>query len=226
MQKGIVRAVFRGTVQTLGHIKSAINKQPVTGPIAVHKLGLEGDEQEAVHVHGGVDKAVHCYAFEHYATWQNELPQCSMLKTPSAFGENLSVEGLNEHNICIGDRWQVGSSILVVSQGRQPCFKLNVRFGVEDMAERAQNTLRSGWYFSVEQPGTLAAGDELILLSRPKEAYSVATLLAMIRDRITDPALIKPILQLPMASSWHRLFENRLQSQQVEDWTSRLRGKS
>lgn len=128
--------------------------------------------------------------------------------------------------VCIGDRWRIGTAVAVVSQGRQPCFKLNLRFGVADMAARVQHTLRAGWYLRVEQPGEVAAGDRLTLLDRPHAAFSVARLLALIRDRVTDPAQIEPVLRLPLPPSWQRLFERRLTMQQVEDWARRLKGST
>jgi len=223
-QQGIVRAVLRGSAQPLGQTISAIDKRPVTGPLRVHALGLDGDEQGDRRVHGGEDKALHCYAWSHYAAWRSELPGCAHLDAPGAFGENLSIDGLDEQAVCIGDRWRIGTAVAVVSQGRQPCFKLNLRFGVADMSARVQNTLRAGWYLRVEHPGEVNSGDRLVLLDRPHPTFSVARLLALIRDRSTDPLQIEPVLQLPLPPSWRRLFEQRLHSKQVEDWSHRMAG--
>jgi MOSC domain-containing protein YiiM len=225
MQQGIVREVLRGIAAPLGHTLSAINKRPVDGPVRLHSLGLEGDEQADLRIHGGVDKALHCYAWDHYDQWRRDLPDCTALNASGAFGENLSVDGLDEKSVCIGDRWSVGSAVVVVTQGRQPCFKLNLRFDVADMAVRVQNTLRAGWYLRVEQPGQVQAGDLLMLLERPHAAFSVAHLLALIRDRATDSAQLDRVLHLPLPPSWRRMFEQRLQSGQVEDWSSRLAGR-
>lgn len=226
MQEITVRAVLRGSVQPLGRTTSGIDKHPVAGPVHVHALGLEGDQQADLRVHGGVDKAVHCYPWRHYAAWRSELPACERLAAPGAFGENLCLDGLDEHGVCIGDRWRIGAATVVVSQGRQPCFKLNLRFGVADMAARVQHTLRAGWYLSVESPGEVAAGDRAVLLDRPHPGFSVARLLALIRDRVTAPAEIEPVLQLPLPARWRRTFEQRLQSGLVEDWSRRLDGAS
>lgn len=225
MREGVVRAVLRGIAQPLGRTTSAIDKHPVPGPVRVHGLGLEGDEQADRRVHGGEDKALHCYAWSHYAAWRRELPACGVLSAPGALGENLSIDGLDEHAVCIGDRWRMGTATVVVSQGRQPCFKLNLRFGVPDMAARVQDTLRTGWYLRIEQPGEIAPGDRLVLLDRPHAAFSVAHLLTLIRDRVTDAARIEPVLQLSLPPSWRRLFEQRLQSGRVEDWSSRMSGR-
>jgi MOSC domain-containing protein YiiM len=217
-----VRAVLRGSVQPLGASKSAIGKRPVTTPVSVHALGLDGDEQADRRVHGGEDKALHCYAWDHYAAWRLEIPAYAHWDEPGAFGENLSVEGLTEERVCLGDRWRIGTAVVVVSQGRQPCFKLNLRLGVPDMAARVHNTLRAGWYLRVVQPGEVAAGNRMVLLDRPYPAFSVARVLALIRDRVTDPAQIEPVLQLPLPPSWRRLFEQRLHAGQVEDWSTRM----
>lgn len=220
-----VRAVLRGKTQGLGRTSSAIAKHVVDGPVAVHRLGLEGDEQADLRVHGGEDKALHAYAWQHHAAWQQDLPGCELLGTPGAFGENLSVDGLTEAHICIGDHWQIGSAVVVVSQGRQPCFKLNLRFGVDDMAARVQQTLRAGWYLRVKEPGTISAGDRLVLLDRPHPSHTVERLLALIRDRETRPDEMASVLALPLSAAWRKLFERRMQSGQVEDWSSRMQGR-
>ncbi len=223
---GSVLTVLRGQARPLGHATSAIAKQPVEGPVAVHRLGLEGDEQADLRVHGGEDKALHAYAWPHYAVWRQELPGCPLLEAPGAFGENLSIDGLAESGTCLGDRWRLGSAIVVVSQGRQPCFKLNLRFGVDDMAARVQQSLRAGWYLRVEQPGTIAAGDAVTLLERPHPDYTITRLLALIRDRETRPDEIARVLALPLTPAWRKLFERRLVSGQVEDWSSRMKGRA
>jgi MOSC domain-containing protein YiiM len=220
--QGTVRAVLRGVVQPLGRTTSAIDKQTVGGPVRVHRLGLAGDEQADRRIHGGEEKALHCYAWSHYAAWRAELPGFERWHAPGAFGENLSIEGLDENSVCIGDRWRVGTAVTVVSQGRQPCFKLNLRFEVADMAARVQSTLRAGWYLRVEQPGEVAAGASLSLMDRPHPTFSVARLLALIRDRVTEPAQLEPVLRLALTSSWRRLFEQRLAARQVEDWSRRM----
>jgi len=185
---------------------------------------LVGDTQVDWRIHGGADKAVHCYSWSHYLAWRKELPGCSAFAAPGAFGENLSVEGLDEQTVCVGDVWRVGQTVLEVTQGRQPCFKLNLRFGVVDMAARVQQTLRAGWYMRVINPGLVAAGNSMELLERPHPGYSLASLLALIRDRSTDAKQLERVLQLPLTPSWRRLFERRIQSGEVEDWTKRMVG--
>ena len=100
--------------------RSGIHKTPVEGHVLIGELGLEGDEQGDPRVHGGIDKAVHHYAFEHYAAWRSELGNSPILQQPGAFGENISTQGLTEADVCLGDRYQLGTAVLEVSQGRQP----------------------------------------------------------------------------------------------------------
>lgn len=207
---------------------SAIDKQPLTGRVAVGQLGLAGDEQGDTQAHGGPDKAVHLYPREHYALWRAELGvslgALALLDRPGAFGENLSVRGVDERSICLGDRLQIGTVILEVAQGRQPCWKLNDRFGVSDMARRLQDTLRTGWYCRVLQEGELGAGDEMILLARPHPDWSVARLMEVLYRRCLDPQILGSVLTLPLVPGWRKLVEQRLARQQVEDWQKRLEG--
>lgn len=218
--------VLTGTVAPLGATgkPSAIAKQPVAGPVAIGPLGLRGDAQADLRVHGGPDKAVHLYAWAHYAAWRAELGDAPVLQAPGAFGENLAVAALDEAGVCIGDRWRAGSAVLEVTQGRQPCWKLNLRFGVPDMSARVQNTLRAGWYCRTLQAGVVQAGDGLELLERPHPGWTVQRLLALIRDRECHPAMLNDVLTLPLPPSWHKLFTRRRDQGQAEDWSARLRG--
>jgi len=227
---GQLRAVLTGQVRpyTRPGSSSAIHKVPRVGPVGVGPTGLAGDEQGDLRVHGGVDKAVHCYAWSHYAHWRTELPPATgaLLQQPGAFGENFSMEGVAEEQVCIGDIWQVGTAQFEVSQGRQPCWKLNDRFGVPDMARQVQEGGRAGWYLRTTQPGDVRAGDTVWLLARPYPQWSIARLLHLIADRNCDAALLAEVLTLPLPPSWQRLFSRRLDNGQAEDWASRLQGST
>jgi MOSC domain-containing protein YiiM len=215
---GRIRAVLAGGIRRLGpNATSAIAKFELPGPRRVGPLGIEGDCQADARVHGGLDKAVHCYPFAHYALWRAELPPNSVLDRPGAFGENLSVDGLDEHQVHPGDRWRVGTVLFELSQGRRPCYKLNIRINVSDMAARVQSTLRTGWYLRVIESGALQAGDAIQLLARPYPTHSVADLIALIRDRVIAPEQIEPVLRLPLPNSWRALFERRLRDRRGED---------
>lgn len=218
--------MLTGAVAPLGKAgaTSAIAKQPAAHPVAIGPLGLAGDAQADLRVHGGHDKAVHLYAWEHYAQWQRELGNLPLLQAPGAFGENLALTGLDEAGVCLGDHWRAGSAVLEVTQGRQPCWKLNLRFGVPDMSARVQNTLRAGWYCRTRQGGVVQAGDRLKLLERPHPGWTVQRLLALIRDRECDPAALSGVLELPLPPSWRKLFARRLEQGLAENWEARLQG--
>ena len=177
--------VLTGTVAPLGAAgkPSAIAKQPVAGPVAIGPLGLQGDAQADLRVHGGPDKAVHLYAWAHYAAWRAELGDAPVLQAPGAFGENLAVAGLDEAGVCIGDHWRAGSAVLEVTQGRQPCWKLNLRFGVPDMSARVQNTLRAGWYCRTLQAGVVHAGDAVTIPRQSRGHSGCEPLKAAVRGR-------------------------------------------
>ena len=124
-------------------------------------------------MHGGPDKAVHHYPADHYPFWRSELAGHPLLVAPGAFGENISTLGLVEADICIGDRFRLGSALVEVSQGRQPCWKLDHRFGNAAMTAQVVATRRSGWYYRVIEPGLVQVGDALLLVGRGQGAWSV-----------------------------------------------------
>lgn len=139
----------------------------VKTPVAVGPSGLAGDAQGDRKRHGGPDKAVHIYPVAHYTNWARHLPDRADLFTPGTFGENIVLAGPTEADVCIGDMFRLGSALVQLSQARQPCWKLNLRFGLSDMARRVQTSGRTGWYARVLAPGTVAAGDRMVLEARP-----------------------------------------------------------
>jgi len=153
-------------------VRTSIFKTPVTGPVGVRRLNLEGDEQSDLTVHGGPRKAVYVYPSEHYEYWRTELPDAAL--DWGAFGENLTTEGLLEDRVCIGDRLLCGSAEFVVTQPRQPCYKLGVKFDRLDMVKRFYRSGRSGLYLGVLREGTIAAGDALTLIATPGERITIA----------------------------------------------------
>ena len=214
-----------GRAKTLGAsgALSAIDKRKVEGALAAGFLGLGGDEQADRKHHGGLDKAIHAYAVSHLSGWTDELPAQAERFRPGAFGENFVIGGASEADICLGDRWRIGSTLLEVSQGRQPCWKLNWRFEVTDMARRVQESGRTGWYFRVVEPGVVAAGDRGMLVARPHAAWTLTrTSHLLYHDRMNRAALAE-LAQLPgLPDNWRRLAEARLSSGKTEDWSRRL----
>jgi len=217
-----------GSVRPLGPNgeASAIDKHRVAAPLQLTVTGLAGDEHGDLQHHGGVDKAVHHYPAEHYRAWSNDFPQLrpTSLKI-GAFGENFSSIGLTEANVCLGDVFRLGGATLQVSQARQPCWKLNVRFNAPQMSRWVQDTGRTGWYYRVLNAGEVAPGDTLHLLERPHPDWPLARLLhCFYADSLNEAELRAMTALAVLAPSWRRLAEQRLQSGQVEDWSRRLQG--
>lgn len=206
---------------------SAIAKSPAAGPLWLGAEGLQGDAQADRRVHGGPEKAVHHYPLDHYTDWRADLDGLALLDAPGAFGENISTTGMTEETIAVGDIFRLGGALIQVSQGRQPCWKLNHRFGVPDMARRVQDTGRTGWYYRVLQPGLVSPGDELNLIDRLAPDWTLRRLWrAMYVDRL-NRAELEPIAALDvLAEGWRRYAIRRLESGRIEDWRPRLEGKA
>ena len=147
-------------------------KEAVAGPVQVRHAGITGDDSADRENHGDFDKAVLAYSADHYPFWQSEL---SLAEMPfGGFGENLSIAGVDEQSVCIGDTWQAGEVLFEVSQPRQPCWKLARRWRTADLAKRVVANGKSGWYLRVLAEGTLDAGCEISLVSRPHPEWSIA----------------------------------------------------
>jgi MOSC domain-containing protein YiiM len=164
---------------------SAIWKSPVTGSVFAGALGLAGDAVANTKVHGGVDQALLMYPITHYPIWESELGRPM---GPGAFGENLSVEGLDENSACIGDVLAIGAALLEVSQPRQPCATLARRHQVRDMIELVHANGRSGWYLRVLTEGALEAGQTIRVVERPNPTWPVRRAAVVMRARREQPA--------------------------------------
>jgi MOSC domain-containing protein YiiM len=157
-------------------VKTSIFKSPVTGRVRVGRLNIQGDEQSDLEVHGGEDKAVYAYPAEHYAFWRELLPGVAL--PWGVFGENLSVEGLLESGVHIGDRFRMGSAEFVVTEPRMPCYKLAIRFGRPDMVKRFMKSGRTGFYLAVLKEGEIGAGDAIEPSGHGRQRISVAAVVA------------------------------------------------
>jgi MOSC domain-containing protein YiiM len=187
------------------NVRTGIFKEPVKARVMVRELNLDGDRQADLTVHGGVDKAVYVYPFEHYDYWRSELPDAEL--TVGIFGENFTVTGLKEEELNIGDRFQIGSVELMVTQPRLPCYKLGIRFGRSDMVKRFLASRRTGFYFRVLQEGEVGAGDTLELVSRDDNNITVADITQLYVGKEDNPELLHRAAQLEaLPKSWRDYF--------------------
>jgi MOSC domain-containing protein YiiM len=218
-----IDAMFAGSPRPLGPkaTPSAILKSATTAPWTITASGLAGDAQADAVNHGGPDKALHHYPHEHYAAWAEDLPQLApVLQHVPAFGENISTHGMTEASVCIGDIYAVGGVRLQIAQGRQPCWKLNARFDVPDMAYRVQKTGRTGWYYRVLTPGRIEPGARMTLEQRPQPAWPLARIIALLYTRTTafdELAEVANIAEL--AEGWRKLAARRVATRSVESWS-------
>jgi MOSC domain-containing protein YiiM len=189
-------------------VSTGIFKQPVSNRVMVRSLNLDGDGQADLTVHGGLDKAVYVYPFEHYDYWRGELPQTEL--PLGIFGENFTTTGLTEVDVNIGDRFQIGSVELMVTQPRLPCYKLGIRFGRSDMVKRFLVSRRTGFYFRVLQEGEVGVGDILELVSRDDNNVTVADITQLYSHEQTSPELLDCAAQLAaLPESWRDYFQQQ-----------------
>ncbi|HLS19112.1 MAG TPA: MOSC domain-containing protein [Paracoccaceae bacterium] len=221
-----VSEIRTGKVKPLGPkaVPSGIDKHPVSGPIRAETDGLTGDEQGDRRHHGGPDKAIHAYPTAHYADWAADLPDRAGLFRPGGFGENFVIPDVTEADICLGDLWRYGDVLLEVSQGRQPCWRLNLRFERPDIAWLVQKTGRTGWYFRVLEPGDIRPGGQARLEARPHADWPLDRVSNLLyRDRMDMEALAELAALPGLPESWQRLAERRIASGQTEDWSRRIK---
>ncbi|MCB1129527.1 MAG: MOSC domain-containing protein [Verrucomicrobiae bacterium] len=222
-----VRGLFAGRSRTRwpGRPPSAIGKTRLSGGVEISATGIVGDEQADTAVHGGPDKALHHYPADHYPWWRAELGTVAIRFGPGHFGENLSTVDATEDDLCIGDILELGGARVQVSQGRQPCWKLNAHTGVGDMARRMQESLRTGWYYRVLVPGVVSPGERLKLIERRHPYWTVREVTAARFASRIDSAVARELAELPeLAESWRRAFERKAGPDHVEDARSRLDG--
>lgn len=175
MNRWTIEAVCTGTARPFnGAETSAIAKRPREGRVQVLGEGLAPDEQADRSVHGGPDMALHLYPLDHHDWWRGQIGEHPALDEPGGFGSNLAVRGLTEEQVRIGDRFRLGTALIEVSQPRQPCWKIEHRFGHKGMVAKIIATGRSGWYFRVIEPGEVAAGDSLERIAMGAADWSIA----------------------------------------------------
>jgi len=196
--------VYKGTT-----INTGIFKKPVPGPVLLRSLNLEGDRQADLSVHGGPYKAVYAYPSEHYPFWHDELPGVEL--SWGMFGENFTTADLSEDELHVGDRFQIGSSIVMVRQPRTPCYKLAAKFERDDMLDRFLRSGRSGFYFSVEKEGSLEVGDSFKLLQREQHGVTISEMNRLfVREKYNQDLLRKAIHTAALPEDWREYFLERL----------------
>jgi len=214
-----------GKVGPLGPrgVPSGIDKCPVAGPVMARVSGFVGDAQGDPVRHGGKDKAIHAYPVAHHRLWAQDLPAHAARFRPGAFGENLAIEGATEADLCLFDRFQLGGAVVEISQTRQPCWKLNLRFDQPDMARRVQETGRTGWYFRVIAEGQIAPGDRAELIARPAPHWRLSRVWRLLYRETLDRGALTGFAALDgLPENWRRMAEARLARGAVEDWRVRL----
>lgn len=190
-------------------VLSAIRKAPVEGPVHLSQLGFAGDEQADLKHHGGPDKAVCVYAFDRYAYWENRLGRPL---NPSAFGENLTVEGLTEADVRIGAIYRVGGALVQVAQPRIPCFKVNRKFETEGVMEHVMETGFTGFYLRVLEEGPVQAGDRFELVERNPEAPTVQRANEILYHEPENREGMEMLLATPaFAPAWLQSIRKRLE---------------
>ena len=193
-------------------VSTGIFKEPVTGSIPLRTLNLDGDRQADLSVHGGPNKAVYAYPAEHYDYWKSELPGVPL--PWGMFGENLSTEGLLESTVNIGDRFQIGSAELMVTQPRLPCHKLGIKFGRMDFLRQFLASGRTGFYFSVVREGEVAAGDSINPLGQDEHGIKVADITRLYTRDKNDLATMRRALEVEaLPQGWRDYFRQKMNEQ-------------
>lgn len=187
---------------------TAFFKSPIAGSVFVGLTNLAGDRQADLRFHGGPDKAVLAYSAGHYAYWREQLAR---LDLPfGGFGENLTIEGLDEATVCIGDTWQAGPVVFQVTQPRQPCWKLSRRWGIPDLAKQVIENGKSGWYLRVLAEGEIAAGCDFVLIERPHPNWTVQQASDLMHHRKANLDKAAELAALPeLSAAWRETLLDR-----------------
>ena len=213
MNTSRIRSIHAGKVAPLGPdgVPSAFVKYSLRQPVQITPLGIRGDEQADLSVHGGPEKAVYGYSLENYSAWRIDYPRHAAVLVPGGFGENLCIEGMCESDLCVGDIHRIGSARLQVCQPRQPCFKLALRFQDKMMPKAMVRSGRSGWYYRVLEPGEIAPGDDVHLDERPNPDLLFTRLTELIsHNNATRLELERMQGMEGLATSWKMWAHDRL----------------
>lgn len=186
-------------------VVTGIFKEPVEERVTLKTLNLDGDRQADLKVHGGPDKAVYAYPIEHYEFWRKVFPGIEMPN--GMFGENFTVEGLKESEVSVGDAFQIGSSKVMATQPRMPCYKLGVKFGRMDVLKKFLASGRSGIYFKVLEEGEVGAGDPIVLIKKDTNRVSISDVVRLYVSGTEDiDAMRRAIKVEALPEGWKHHF--------------------
>ncbi|HKN86260.1 MAG TPA: MOSC domain-containing protein [Nitrospiraceae bacterium] len=195
---------YRGRSVTTGIFKTAVGHRVVVG-----RMNLEGDRQADLSVHGGADKAVYLYPSEHYATWAQELGRNDL--TFGQFGENLTVEGMLEETVHIGDTFRVGSTLLEVTQPRVPCYKLGLKMGSAQFPKKFLASRRTGYYVRVLEEGNVGARDSIERITTDPEQMTVRQAVHLAFFEQENVAMLEKVLRIrALSQEWRGMFQEQL----------------
>jgi len=190
-------------------VTTGIFKEPVSGPVMMRKLNLDGDGQADLTVHGGVSKAVYAYPSEHYDYWQAELPGVDL--PWGMFGENFTTEGLLEEAIYIGDKFRIGEAEVMVTEPRMPCYKLGIKFGRPDIIKRFLASRRTGFYFAVVREGMVGAGDAVELIGREQHEISITDITRLYAFEKDDLKSLRRAIEVEaLPENWKGYFKHQV----------------
>ncbi|PMJ95700.1 MOSC domain-containing protein [Vibrio sp. 10N.261.55.A7] len=221
-----LNGIYRGEVQSCYGFETAINKRLVEGAVYLSNEGLEGDQCADQRHHGGTERALHQYPIEHYQYWKEKHGADIDWQAPG-MGENISSEGMTEESVCIGDQYRWGEAIIEVSQPRSPCFKLNKRWGVDDLSVDMQTISRCGWLYRVIRPGMVSADSPLELVGQVDNPLSIKEVCDIFfGDPLNKEGLAMLKQQSKLSDSWMSKVMERIATEKVENWDFRLLGYS
>ena len=196
-------------------VYTGIFKEPVSGTVMLRESNIDGDGQGDLKVHGGTYKAIYGYPYEHYSHWQQELDRDDL--SYGQFGENLTVSGMLEEEIHIGDIFQIGSDVkLQITQPRVPCFKLGYKMGLPEFPKQFLESRRVGFYFRVLEEGLITANAPISRIEVASEQMSVAEILNLRYFDTNNHKQIEKARKLPALSpSWKKDFIKILQTKDL-----------
>jgi MOSC domain-containing protein YiiM len=183
-------------------IRTGIFKAPIEGRAVLRATGFDGDGQADLTVHGGVERAAYCYSADAYARWSEELGHAVR---PGEFGENLTVTGLTEDEVAIGDVLRAGEALIQVASPREPCFKLGIRMGDHRFPKRFRDAGRTGFYVRVLEEGSVGAGDPVERVAADRHGVTVAEIHRLFARERGDVAGLRRAAAVPaLPEEWRR----------------------